>query len=456
MEENIKFEELRYELLNEMQYINRPSDMSDEFKKKFFRLVELCTFSLMNSEENFFALFMIQMRRALKLDMPSATGISASVSCFTVYFNPIIFLHCSLEEMKALLKHEVYHIMNSHLKRASLLRGRYSSLAVNTAMDISINQYIKNLPSFMDTLQSVRLSYNADLKDEGTLEEYAEAIQTALDRLKVQDSDKNQNDRNDGIEWEYDPKRAHDVWELSEDSFNFEQLDELTRKASNNANRGKVPEGIGPLLMALNERPEIPWTEYLKRIIGTQPCGYKKTITRKDRRQPNRLELRGKLPDHTANIAVAIDISGSMTDKEIDQAMVEIFSIVKSNANEITVIECDSEVRRVYKARSKKDVKHKLDTRGGTSFSPVFKYLREHGMRNYLLIYFTDGLGEEELETTPSHFRTLWVLTGKGEKLSLINPYGEVKKLSNVKLDKPPLDYAAKNEMRDMLVEWAK
>jgi predicted metal-dependent peptidase len=186
------------------------------------------------------------------------------------------------------------------------------------------------------------------------------------------------------------------------------------------------------------------------------PSGYRKTVTRKDRRQPDRLDLRGKLSDHAVNIAVAIDISGSMTDTEIDQAMVEIFSIVKDSAGEVTVIECDSEVRRAYKAKDKKDIRKKLNTRGGTRFSPVFKYMREQGMRNYLLIYFTDGLGENELDTVPNNYKILWVITGKGEKLSLIKPYGEVKRLSNVRTEKSEFDYAAKNELRDMLVEWAK
>jgi len=454
MQENYKFEELKFELLKEVQNYKVPSDLTLEFREKFMRLIEMCTFSLMNEKENFFALFMIQMKRAIKLDMPSATGISASMSYFTIYFNPAIFLKCSLSEMKALIKHDIYHIMHSHMKRAHLLRRKYSALAVNLAMDISINQYIKGLPAFMDTLDGVRLSYNADLSPGKTLEEYAKAIQEAIERLKVNKD--NNEDRDEGaIEWEMDYSHAHDVWDMSEDSFNFEQIDDITRKTANSANRGKIPEGLEPILKKINEKPEISWSQYLKKIMGTTPLGYKKTITRKDRRQPDRLDLRGKLPHHAAKVAVAIDISGSMSDVEIEQAMKEIFSIVRDSAGEITVIECDSEIRRVYKARDKKDIKAKLNTKGGTRFSPVFKYLRDKGMRNCLLIYFTDGLGEEELDIIPSNYKTLWVLTGKGEKLSLNRPYGEVKRLSLVKCE-DRFDYAAKGELIDMLVEWAK
>jgi len=459
MGSNERFEEIRYELLKELQNLSNANDMSREFKQKFMRLVELCTFSLMNEEENFFALFMIQMKREIKFNMPSATGVSASISYFTIYFNPAIFLYCSLDEMKALIKHEIYHIMHSHLKRAVSLRNMYSSLAINKAMDVSVNQYIKNLPNFMDTLRSVESSYNVKLKPEGTLEEYTKILQDAIDRLgrdtERETIEKFELDSSREIEYMYDAAHTHDVWDMSENSFNFEQLDDLLRKTANNSNRGKIPSGMEHIFKSLSEKPEITWSEYLKKIMGTMPSGYKQTITRKDRRQPDRLDLRGRLSDHLSRVAVAIDISGSMTDMEIEQAMVEIFSIIKDTAGEITVIECDSEVRRVYKAKNKKDIKQKLNTKGGTRFSPVFKFMRENGMRNYLLIYFTDGLGEDELQIVPSNYKTLWVLTGKGEKLSLKIPYGEIKRLSNIKIPERDLNYM-KNEMRDMLVEWYK
>ena len=50
-------------------------------------------------------------------------------------------------------------------------------------------------------------------------------------------------------------------------------------------------------------------------------------------------------------------------------------------------------------------------------------------MRNVILIYFTDGVGEKELEIRPINKNTIWVLTGK-EELSLGKPYGSIKRIS--------------------------
>jgi predicted metal-dependent peptidase len=130
-------------------------------------------------------------------------------------------------------------------------------------------------------------------------------------------------------------------------------------------------------------------------------------------------------------------------------------SIVGEASGGITIIECDSEIRRVYKAMDKSNVREKLITGGGTRFSPVFRYLREKGMRDCLLVYFTDGLGEKELDTMPPNSRTLWVLTGKSNKLSLERPWGQVKRLQPIGADGPDMDYFNK-EIREMLVEWQK
>lgn len=459
MSENSKFEELRVRLYSEIMQWQDSENMTEEFKREFLKLIELCTFSMMESDDNFFALFTIQMKREIKLDLPTAVANTASLSHFIIYFNPYIFLECSLEEMKALIKHEVYHIMYNHLKRAENIRGKYSDIAINRAMDISINQYINHMPLWADNIQNVSLTYNIDLKRDLTMEEYAKIIQEGINKLKdTKDPEVSQEKMmgdDNFIKRTHDPAHAHDVWSESEDSFNLEQIKELTKKTASNAVRGKIPNEFKDIIEELNQKSEISWKDYLRKVVGTLPSGYKKTITRKDRRQPDRLDLRGKLSKQIAQIILVIDISGSITDKEIEQIMIEVFSIVKNYCTEITIIECDNQIRRVYNVKSKKDIKAKLDTKGGTAFSPVLEYINRYKMRNHFLIYFTDGVGEEELSCVPINYKTLWVITGKGEKLSLKNPYGVVKKLSKMKVETANLGYA-KDTMKELLMEWAK
>lgn len=184
------------------------------------------------------------------------------------------------------------------------------------------------------------------------------------------------------------------------------------------------------LALLFGSRGELPWNLYLMRLLGTVESNRKKTTTRRNRRQPDRLELRGELRSHTARIALALDISGSISDDEFLQAMKEVFSIVKNCSHELTILECDDEIRREYPVKSIRDIKERSGTRGGTRFSPVFEYANEHKIN--LLIYFTDGKGEERLKVKPRGYKVLWILSGRGDKLSLKEPYGAVMKLHNI------------------------
>lgn len=405
------------------------------FKRDFFKLIEEITFSLMNGEDNFFALFLIQMKREIRTDIASATETVPSLSYYTIYFNPFILLQCSLNEIQALIKHEIYHIMYNHPKQFNTLGKKYSNIVISTAMDISINQYIKNLPAWSLNIENTKLAYNVELEYDKVLEYYAERLQNSIKKRLSTKGEK--TDGGNGNKYtEFDASHTHDLWNNSKDKFNGEQIDELTKKMIRNSAKGRLPAKVEEFVKNLNKGAEISWQDYLKRIIGTLPKGYKKTITRRSRRQPERLDLRGKLSSHILQIAVAIDISGSISDKEFDEAMVEIIEILAKKDTEITVLECDNIVRRVYKVKSKRDLKKKLDTKGGTSFSPVFEYLNKNNMRDYLLIYFTDGMGEKELTVKPQNKRIMWVLTGDKGDLSLNSPLGVVKKLKNYTAEK--------------------
>ena len=103
------------------------------------------------------------------------------------------------------------------------------------------------------------------------------------------------------------------------------------------------------------------------------------------------------------------------------------------------VIGRDDEIRRTYPIRTMDDVRGRLDIRGGTAYSPVFAYANTQ--RVDLVVYFTDGKGEEKLQTPPKGYKVLWVLSGKGDHLSLKKPYGLVKRLKKLPEYDPSLDF---------------
>jgi predicted metal-dependent peptidase len=78
----------------------------------------------------------------------------------------------------------------------------------------------------------------------------------------------------------------------------------------------------------------------------------------------------------------------------------------------VTVIECDTNIQRIYEYKGKlEDISVK--GRGGTDFEPVFKYLYEHRNEYNNLIYLTDG------ECSPPETKVLkpilWVHSSKSK-----------------------------------------
>ena len=431
--------EKTYDIIHDFLKMRRQEEnaqlqIPEDFKTEFFSLVDKVNLSLMEDKDNFYGYFLFQMSRELRFDISSPTAVNFKGTNYVIYFNPAVFLTLNINQMESTIQHEILHIVSLHLFRAQKLKGTYRTLATNIAMDIVVNTHLDHLPPYAATLEWANLEYSLKLLPFEPFEYYVEKIQRALDLLEIEETETEDEDKNDEqIETAYRPEKTHDIWEESSE-LDEQTLKELTEKFIAASRKGSIPNYLENLLASLNHgKGELPWNLYLKRLMGTVESAQKKTVTRRNRRQPDRLELRGQLKGHKAKIAVALDISGSISDEEFNQAMKEVLSIVKNYNHEITIIECDNEIRRVYNVKSAKDIKARSNISGGTRFTPVFEYANTKKIN--LLIYFTDGKGEDKLLSTPRGYKTLWVISGRGDKLSLKEAHGVVKKLNPIEIN---------------------
>ena len=225
-----------------------------------------------------------------------------------------------------------------------------------------------------------------------------------------------------------DEMKDHD-WGLDDPDEAHEAAKGLVNAAvetMDDTTRGMMPARFTSAVTKINAKPVITWEKIFKKYVGTIPAGKRKTRLRLNRRQPNRFDLSGDMADKTLKIAVCIDTSGSVTDRMISKIINEVFAIVAKRKHEITVIECDCEVNRVYRVTKPSEVQLKVAGRGGTAFTPAIEYVNnDRYFRDAFLIYFTDGFGENSIPK-PRTYRNLWVVFGKVENLSLKEPFGEV------------------------------
>ena len=433
-----KFEILKSSLFDEISNVKSTQHMPKDFIENYLKLVEQVNFMLIEDKENFYGYFLLQMSREIRYDITTPTAVNFKQSRYVIYFNPYIFLNLTAEQMKSTIKHEIHHILSLHLNRARELKRKYSTLAINMAMDIVVNQYLDYLPPYATTLERINFKYSLKLQPNMAMEYYAEKIQGALNLLEEKDESEEDDSKENNIEKEYEVAHTHDLWKESIE-LEVETLKNFTEKFAALADKGGKPLYLQNMLKALGaNKGEIPWNIYLKKLMGTLEGNKKKTITRRSRRQPSRLDLRGELRGHTARITLAIDISGSISKEEFHGAVKEVFNIVKTYKHEITLLECDTEIRQAYKVKSINDIRSRSSAGGGTKFTPVFKYVNNTDTN--ILIYFTDGKGEETLRVMPKGYKTLWVISGRGDKLSLREPFGVVKKLKAVEIKEDILD----------------
>ena len=168
-------------VLAEQRRTGSVPDVPADFQKKFYAFLDRITGHLMEDKDNFFGYFLFQMVKEIRFDMTSPTGTNFKGTRYHLYFNPMLFLPLSPEQMESTIKHEILHVVSLHLIRAKELRQQYSKLAVNLAMDVVVNTYLDHLPPFSTTLEWVNMNYALLLKPFESLEYYVDKIQGALD-----------------------------------------------------------------------------------------------------------------------------------------------------------------------------------------------------------------------------------------------------------------------------------
>jgi len=387
--------------------------------------------SLLLEEDQFFGYFYLQMAHRIRFDMTSAFGINLKQGGYVLYVNPFILLRQPPDVMKDGIKREILHIISAHLMRVKALSQGFHKTAVHMAMDMVVNDYLEHVDRDAVTVANVNERFGLLLKRFRTIEYYAKAIDKVM--KEKPDLFVPIDNAETAVAMEFDPQTSHDIWDES-DSIDTDTMDQITERYINEASKGDMEGYVKSLIDTFQKtRRALPWYFYLKKLMGKVASGYKKTTMRRNRRQPERLELSGTLRQHKANVWVALDMSGSITDVEFTNALEQVLQIVHAYNHRITVVECDNEVRRTYTMESVKDVKPRLDVRGATAFAPVFSLANQN--RVDLLVYFTDGKGEERLREAPKGYKVLWVLTGENPQLSLHNPYGLVRELGYVGVD---------------------
>lgn len=487
-EMNHLYETTKVELKN-----NNP-EWENHMKKVIELIIADC---ITNHDDKFIGFFLSKMNREYDNDFQSYAGVYIKDASLYITMNFMMMVNAlSIKDIIDIITHEVYHIVMNHLGRGNY---DYDKEAANMAMDTAINQFInfsedlykvictpESIKEEFDIKQTIELKkeydYYYDLiinspnynKKKKERQENSQFLQDLIDEINrrlndgsssgngnnsnnTQNGNNSSNSSSSNGKNDFSNKTLKELLDILEDFIknnkvtvthkNWSKLSPLDRETAKETirgmlqeakNRGIVPSNLSNMIDDMYfKEPIISWKSELRYTIGSVPVPYRKTMRVKNRRQPSRADILGRVPDRKIKIAVALDTSGSVNDNEIKYFFNEVFNIIKDTKTEITLIECDSMVQSVFKLKDKNDLRRiSINGRGGTYFTPVFEYIRDVKKIEYpdILIFFTDGCGENEISMNlKPRCEIMWILTGNNEKnLSVRNPFTNKVRLLNI------------------------
>ena len=208
----------------------------------------------------------------------------------------------------------------------------------------------------------------------------------------------------------------HSIWQESTVSKDEARqvIKDMASQASSKA-CGNVPGHLVEVLKGL-EKPIVNWKYVFRQLVGRRAGGKRTTYSRRSRRH-NHFGVPGKSSHASIPLNVMVDTSGSMSSKDLELVFTEIEAM--SQRFKITLIQFDHGVQGDPQKYHRGDWKKiKIHGRGGTSFVDVLNYIEEKKLVADANIVLTDGYANFGPER-PYH--VLWAIVNKEVK----PPWGE-------------------------------
>ncbi|WP_320170512.1 DUF2201 family putative metallopeptidase [Maridesulfovibrio sp.] len=388
-------------------------------------------------------------------------------------FNPHQIDRLSSEEVQGMLAHIVMHPACQHHRR----RKERDERLWNMACDHSINWILIEAgfelpPGYLDdekyhgkTAEEIYTELGVEFDQDGNPEigrqqdgprrldgEYEdgqgegdnheqgkdeERLQNGEDRDSEQsvDSEPGESQDSEGLaedEMSADPAGTGEIRDAADDSdsgggnegFETDQnwLQALAQASNLARDCGELPGGLERLVQKLLY-PQLDWRELLDRFISARARNDYSWTPPSRRHLHMNLYLPSLSTEQLPEIVLAIDTSGSIGPRELEQFSSEISSILDSYDTTMRVYWCDMGIagEQVF-GRADLPLNLKAEGGGGTDFRPVFKRLDEENLHPACLVYLTDM----ECGKFPSQepdYPVLWVRIGGA---GYAPPFGEM------------------------------
>ena len=286
--------------------------------------------------------------------------------------------------------HEV-HCVYDHMERRE---GRDPQIW-NMATDYVINgQLVREGLGKMPKEGLHDIKYYDKNSDEiyGELKKNAVEIKVTLDMHLDGEGDKGQGKQGADGKDDKDGKGKQPVMSKAEKDKLKDEIKNAVLQAAQAAGAGNVPKGVERLIKNMTE-PKMDWRSLLdQHITSVVKSDY--SFMRPSRKGWSvDAILPGLQPEPAVDVCVAIDTSGSISNKQLQIFLSEVKGIMDSFQDyKVHVWSFDTDVHNPEIFTPDKDItEYEPGGFGGTEFEANWTWMKENGVQPKKLIVFTDG-----------------------------------------------------------------
>ncbi len=312
------------------------------------------------------------------------------------YYNTEFVKKLSVKKLEFLFGHEILHCVLDHFGR---LGSRDARLA-NVAQDYAVNQILVD-ERIGERITEVQICYDPKYRGMAWEEIYDELYEKA-EKIDIEDLlkqlgqvlDDHLKEEEGAGSGDKDGKGNRPTISKEDAQKIRDEIKEAMVQAAAAAGAGRVPAGIQRLIKDLTE-PKMNWRQLIQQEI--------QSIVRNDYsfQRFNRKSahsgavLPGMREDVTIDVAISIDMSGSIGDDDAKTFLSEVKGIMDQYTDfKINLWTFDTSIyghREITHDNAEDLLSYECQGGGGTDFDANWQWMKEQGIQPKKFIMFTDG-----------------------------------------------------------------
>jgi predicted metal-dependent peptidase len=342
--------------------------------------------------------FFGQVACRLKLQRADEWCPTAAVDGRNFYYNEEFVMKLDMDETVFLVAHEVGHCIYEHfLRREDRKPGIWNMAGDYKINGMLVREKIGRLITTVKPLYDEKYitdDWTAESVYDDLIEQGVEEQQTIDIHLEIGDSEGGDGDQNAGGAQSEGGEAQRPTISKDDAKAIADEMKNAIIQAAQSVGAGNLPGDIKRMVGALTE-PKMDWRQMIRVSLESNLVS-DFTFMRPNRKsQFSNVVLPGMMKDQQIDIAIGLDVSGSISQRDATDFLSEVQGIMDQFESYKIRIWCfDTEVSGYDEFTSddgRSIEEFEMTGGGGTDFMPNWTFMKEQEIEPDQFIMFTDG-----------------------------------------------------------------